>query len=52
LFFLSVFEALNKKSRKISRKEAENRKRSSKVNLRMLIEQVGLGLKGRAESCD
>ncbi|XP_058418159.1 agouti-signaling protein-like [Diceros bicornis minor] len=35
LLLLSLLEALNKKSRKISRKEAEKKKRSSKKNASM-----------------
>lgn len=46
LLLLSFFEALNKKSKKISRKEAEKKKRSSKVGLGVLIVGLGLGLKG------
>lgn len=44
-FAPSLFEAQNKKSKKISRKEAE-KKRSSKVGLGAHIVGVGLDLKG------
>lgn len=46
LFLLSLFEALNKKSKKISRNEAEKKKRPSKVGLGVHIVRMGLDLKG------
>lgn len=46
LFLLSLFEALNKKSKKISRNEAEKKKRASKVGLGVHIVGMGLDLKG------
>ena len=46
LFLLSLFEALNKKSKKISRNEAEKKKRASKGGLGVHIVGMGLDLKG------
>lgn len=46
LFLLSLFEALKKKSKKISRNEAEKKKRPSKVGLGVHIVKMGLDLKG------
>lgn len=45
LFLLSLFEALNKKSKKMSRNEAEKKKRPSKVGLGVHIVGMGLDLK-------